>query len=106
MNGRPWTHAEEAKLRRLHAQGRSWTSIARALARSKQACATRLSYLGVTQRKDEPAPEECQEADGNLRRCHDCGCPTHDFRCARCRRKWQIRNGAPTDEAIQNMHAD
>ena len=106
MKGRPWTPAEEAKLWRLHAQGRSWTSIARALGRSKQACATRLSYLGVTQRKDEPAPEECLEEVGNLRRCHDCGCPTHDFRCARCRRKWQIRNGAPSDDDIQNMHAD
>lgn len=105
MRGGPWTRQDIAKLKRLHAQGRSWGSIAEALGRSKQACQTRFWLVSHGRPKAE-LPEDEDDGLENLRRCHDCGCPTHNFRCARCRRKWQIKNGAPLDETIQNMHAD
>ena len=28
-----------------------------------------------------------------LRKCHDCGRPTVDFRCPPCRAKWRAKNG-------------
>lgn len=106
MKGRPWTPAEEARLWSLHAQGWSWDSIAKALNRSRQACSTRLCSLGVPQEEDYPVSEECLGTDSGKRKCHDCGRPTYDYRCARCRRKWQIRNDAPSDAEIQNMYVD
>jgi len=31
---------------------------------------------------------------GAMRRCHDCGSPTWDYRCPKCRAKWRAKNGA------------
>lgn len=28
-----------------------------------------------------------------LRKCHDCGRPTTDFRCPPCKAKWRVKNG-------------
>lgn len=31
------------------------------------------------------------------RKCHDCGKPTDDYRCAECKAKWRAKYGVPTD---------
>jgi recombinational DNA repair protein RecR len=28
-----------------------------------------------------------------MRKCHDCGEPTTDYRCTACRSKWRIKHG-------------
>lgn len=30
---------------------------------------------------------------GALRKCHDCGRPTSNFRCPACHAKWRVKNG-------------
>lgn len=32
------------------------------------------------------------------RKCHDCGAPTWDYRCADCQKIWKTRHGIPTTE--------
>lgn len=31
----------------------------------------------------------------SVRKCHDCGKPTTDYRCSSCRDKWRKRHGVP-----------
>ena len=31
------------------------------------------------------------------RKCHDCGKPTDDYRCAECKARWRAKYGVPTD---------
>lgn len=40
-----------------------------------------------------PRPEPRGRLRRNQRHCHDCGKPTNDYRCPRCRRKWLKLNG-------------
>lgn len=41
------------------------------------------------------------EGRDNMRRCHDCGKPTPDYRCAECLRKWRKKYGVPTNAENQ-----
>lgn len=34
-----------------------------------------------------------------LRRCHDCGVPTPDYRCRYCRERWRMRHHLPKIES-------
>ncbi|MFI3272126.1 MAG: hypothetical protein R3Y11_08515 [Pseudomonadota bacterium] len=29
--------------------------------------------------------------------CHDCGIPTHNYRCSKCLATWRAKHGVPTD---------
>lgn len=31
------------------------------------------------------------------RKCHDCGAPTSDYRCDKCKARWRAKNGVPMD---------
>lgn len=41
--------------------------------------------------------EKILKKSGVTRRCHDCGQPTHNYRCAACWRKLRKTNGSGID---------
>jgi hypothetical protein len=52
------------------------------------------------ERKEVPLPVRderklalAEKRGQSLRKCHDCGRPTTDFRCPSCRNEWRVRNG-------------
>ncbi len=42
--------------------------------------------------EEDTSSEYGPELDEYSRKCHDCGRPTNDYRCAACRRKWRVKN--------------
>jgi len=152
-----WSSEDEAILRKLRAQGKTFREISIVLGRTVSACVNRHSEL--TRGKITAAPEgrsrfdpwrpeedlavassylpggptllEVSEKIGRtyaackkrarelelseprppkprpgLRKCHDCGRPTPDYRCPACRKKWQIKHGVPLDNAAKNAMGD
>lgn len=92
QGGRPWTDEEDETLRSVLAKGLSWSDAAvRLPGRSSRACMARGKALGVGMLK----PVLKRPDALSLRRCHDCGKPTVDYRCPRCLAKWRTRNGVP-----------
>ena len=87
---KPWTAEEDETLRALLAKGLSWSEAAMRLpGRSSRACMARGKAIGVSVLK---APLKRPGAL-SLRRCHDCGKPTADYRCPRCLAKWRAKHG-------------
>lgn len=43
--------------------------------------------------RDERKLALAEKRSQKLRKCHDCGRPTVDFRCPSCRTAWRIKNG-------------
>ena len=93
--GVPWTPEEDEKLLRLHSMGWSCDRCASELpGRTKSACSNRVLALrkenASAGRKPEPEPKpERREGEpkkplGRMRKCHDCGRPTADYRCPQC----------------------
>ena len=79
-------------LKKLMAQGMTWSDAADRLpGRSSQACAARGKLLGVRAAK----PVQKRPGALSMRRCHDCGKPTVDYRCSKCLAKWRRKNGVP-----------
>ena len=88
--GRPWTEEEDETLRSVLAKGLSWSDAAVKLpGRSSRACMARGKVLGVAMLK----PILKRPDALSLRRCHDCGKATVDYRCPKCLAKWRRRNG-------------
>lgn len=101
---RPWTQEEDDAIRERYAGGDvRLEDLAEAWGRSLSAVKGRAKTLGLAASR---VPKSLQEACAGLRRCHDCGRPTPDFRCPACRRKWQIKHGVPLDVAARNSSGD
>jgi len=63
--------------------------LAQSLGRSESAVETRARELRLTSRLSKK-----EAGDGSsVRRCHDCGRVTHDYRCPACLRKWRRLHG-------------
>ena len=71
-------------------------------------CGTICAYIGKARRrlknrqdakdrKEQGQPAPLKPYSIQLRACHDCGCPTSDYRCPACLRKWRIKNGVNQD---------
>ena len=43
--------------------------------------------------RDERKLALAEKRSQKLRKCHDCGRPTVDFRCPSCRTAWRVKNG-------------
>ena len=43
--------------------------------------------------RDERKLALAEKRGQKLRKCHDCGRPTVDFRCLACRAAWRVKNG-------------
>ena len=46
---------------------------------------------------DRPAPS---------RKCHDCGTPTWDYRCAECQDAWKLKHGLPLNSKFLVSEAE
>lgn len=90
--GRAWTPEEDEILKALAKQGLSWSEISRRIpGRSPKSCTSRACTLGLAKRRQPKAVQSVSEL--SMRRCHDCGRPTPDYRCPKCLAKWRQRNG-------------
>lgn len=49
------------------------------------------------ERKEQGQPAPPKPTAIQRRKCHDCGCPTSDYRCPACLRAWRIKNGVNQD---------
>ena len=49
------------------------------------------------ERKLQGQPAPLKPYTIQRRACHDCGCPTSDYRCPACLRAWRIKNGVNQD---------
>jgi len=86
----PWTEEEDEILRAVLARGLSWSDASAKLpGRTSRACMARGKALGVAMLK----PLLKRPDALSMRRCHDCGRPTADYRCPKCRARWRARNG-------------
>ena len=102
QNGRPWTEEEDETLRAVLAKGLSWSDAAvRLPGRSSRACMARGKALGVGMLK----PVLKRPDALSLRRCHDCGKPTVDYRCPKCRARWRERNGVAPSAQEDDAYA-
>ena len=102
QNGRPWTEEEDETLRAVLAKGLSWSDAAARLpGRSSRACMARGKALGVGVLK----PVLKRPDALSLRRCHDCGKPTTDYRCPKCRARWRERNGVVPSAQEDDIYA-
>ncbi len=101
---RPWTKEEDEAVRAHYAGADTRLEVlAEAWERSVSAVKRRAKVLGLAEKR---IPKSLQEAGADMRRCHDCGRPTPDYRCPRCRKKWQIKNHVPLDVAARNASGD
>ena len=91
----PWRVEEDLELCRAYLpNGPTIAEVAERIGRSVGACRMRAKSLGFTASKS--GPQRKHELAGS-RRCHDCGRPTNDFRCYRCRIAWREKHGVQRD---------
>lgn len=71
-------------------------------------CGTICAYIGkarrrlknrqaAKERKEQGQPAPLNPYTIKLRSCHDCGCPTSDYHCPACLRKWRLKHGVAQD---------
>ena len=93
-----WTPQEDAVLRE-QALRRPWPEIAEMLGRSAQGCKHRARTLGLIHKpKKRYAPPRAKEG---MRKCHDCGCPTPDFRCQKCWARIRASGDYSCDDEVE-----
>lgn len=103
--GRAWTPEEDELLKKLAKQGLSWPEISRRIpGRSPKSCTSRAGTLGLA--KKRAAKPSLSSSGLSVRRCHDCGRPTTDYRCPKCRAMWREKHGvAPSAQDDEPYNA-
>lgn len=114
----PWTTSEVQELVRLirdekltteqaaERLGKTFKSVASYIVRHKAALhICRRGKLSDPQRK---SARKGTPPGGYTRRRHDCGCPTTDYRCPECWKKWRLAHGCHvyTDSSADIMGGD
>lgn len=99
--GSLWTPEEDAVLKQCVRCGGTWEQAASRLpGRTACACHARAKLVGLQKprprREEKPPPLPLKPA---MRRCHDCGRPTPDYRCPKCLEKWRAKHGVPPSGA-------
>ena len=88
---RLWTHEDEAWLRwnyyRLGAP-----ECAGKLGRSVHSVRQKARIMGIVRGRPQKA-EDVGPREPGMRRCHDCGKKTQDYRCPACLAKWRKEHG-------------
>ena len=93
--GVPWSPEEDEKLQRFASMGWTYARCAAELpGRTNAACSNRMNFL---RRKHSKAEAESKAGgrekavrnrlevfSGRMRKCHDCGKPTANYRCPQC----------------------
>lgn len=99
-NGCPWTPEEDAVLKK-HCKMKTFVELGEMLGRTAKSCEYRARNLGLLHAPKKKYHPPKRKADGK-RRCHDCGRPTTDYRCAECWRKLRAaQNYSFEDEEIE-----
>ena len=85
-----WTWEEDEEIRKAYATGKpDVKALAEKLGRKESAVETRASDLRLCTFLSKKAA-----GDGRyVRQCHDCGRPTHNYRCPACLRRWRDKHG-------------
>ena len=110
MGMRGWTKDEIETAARMYAAGESCRSIGAAIRKHPDA----VRYYIRTHIKFFPEPQgKSYIPQGNkalykrksryMRRCHDCGACTTDYRCPRCWARLRSRGGYSTTDAVQDV---
>lgn len=109
--GRAWTQDDVAKLVAMLRDGRTTEEAANALGRTVPAIWQymryhRQAFQGLPERRGGARGRAAMMGGGAyMRRCHDCGAPTTDYRCPRCWAKLRSRGGYSTTDAVQDVES-
>ena len=57
------------------------------------------------ERKEQGKPAPLKPYTIQLRSCHDCGCPTSDYRCPACLRAWRQKHGVSGETDVYDLFA-
>lgn len=106
--GRAWTQDDVAKLVAMLRDGRTTEEAANALGRTVPAIWQymryhRQAFQGLPERRGGARRAAMMGSGAYMRRCHDCGAPTTDYRCPRCWAKLRSRGGYSTTDAVQDV---
>lgn len=109
MNEGRWTKDDVAQLVAMLRDGRTTEEAAHALGRTVPAI---WQYMRYHRQAFQGLPERRGGARGRaammrggvyMRRCHDCGRPTTDYRCPKCWSKLRSRGGYTTTDTVQDV---
>lgn len=106
--GRAWTQDDVIRLVKLLRDGRTAEEAADALHRTAPAIWQymryhRQAFQGLPERRGGARRAAMMGSGAYMRRCHDCGAPTTDYRCPRCWAKLRSRGGYSTTDAVQDV---
>lgn len=109
MNEGRWTKDDVAKLVAMLRDGRTAEEAANALGRTAPAIWQYMRYhrqvfQGLPERRGGARGRAAMMGGGAyMRRCHDCGAPTTDYRCPACWAKLRSRGGYSTTDTVQDV---
>ena len=106
--GRAWTQDDVMRLVSMLRDGRTTEEAANALGRTVPAIWQymryhRQAFQGLPERRGGARRAAMMGSGAYMRRCHDCGAPTTDYRCPRCWAKLRSRGGYSTTDAVQDV---
>ena len=106
--GRAWTQDDVIRLVKLLRDGRTAEEAGDALHRTAPAIWQymryhRQAFQGLPERRGGARRAAMMGSGAYMRRCHDCGAPTTDYRCPRCWAKLRSRGGYSTTDAVQDV---
>lgn len=109
MNEGRWTKDDVAKLVAMLRDGRTAEEAADALHRTAPAIWQymryhRQAFQGIPERRGGARGRAAMMGIGAyMRRCHDCGAPTTDYRCPACWAKLRRKGGYNLSDPVQDV---
>ena len=109
--GRAWTQDDVIRLVKMLRDGRTAEEAAHALGRTVPAIWQymryhRQAFQGLPERRGGARGRAAMMGGGAyMRRCHDCGAPTTDYRCPRCWAKLRRKGGYNLSDTVQDVES-
>lgn len=109
--GRAWTQDDVIRLVKLLRDGRIAEEAANALGRTVPAIWQymryhRQAFQGLPERRGGARGRAAMMGGGAyMRRCHDCGAPTTDYRCPKCWAKLRRKGGYNLSDTVQDVES-
>lgn len=106
-----WTQDDVAQLVGMLRDGRTAEEAATALGRTAPAIWQYMRYhrqvfQGLPERRDGARVRATKMGGGAyMRRCHDCGAPTTDYRCPACWAKLRRKGGYNLQDTVQDVES-
>lgn len=111
MNEGRWTKDDVARLVAMLRDGRTTEEAANALGRTVPSIWQymrhhRSVFQGLPERRGGLRVRAMKMGGGTyMRRCHDCGAPTTDYRCSACWAKLRSRGGYNLSDTVQDVES-